>query len=89
VFAKTRGGPSHPLCFSQAITTEDETDRVTVLPIIYTQPKQPELAIEIPAATKKRLGLDDDRSWVVLTEANRFTCPDLRLIKRGEQTTVL
>jgi hypothetical protein len=34
----------------------------------------------IPALTKRRLGLDDDRSWIVLTEGNAFLWPgpDLR-----------
>ncbi|MBZ0261591.1 MAG: hypothetical protein K8F90_13440, partial [Hyphomicrobiales bacterium] len=50
-----------------------------------------DLAVEIPQATKRRLGLDDARSWVVLTEANRFTWPgpDLRPMRRGEAASVL
>jgi hypothetical protein len=53
---------------------------VTVLPITHAPPSDPNLAVEIPAAVKRRLGLDDERSWVVLTEANRFIWPgpDLR-----------
>ena len=31
--------------------------------------------IEIPAVTKLRLGLDDARSWIVLSEADRFVWP--------------
>lgn len=34
-----------------------------------------DLSFEIPPATKRRLGLYDGRSWIVLTEANRFVCP--------------
>ncbi len=37
--------------------------------------------MEIPAATKARLGLDDERSWVILTEAQSLPCgpaPTLR-----------
>jgi hypothetical protein len=50
----------------------------------------PELAVEIPAATKRRLGLDDERSWVVLNEANRFLWPglDLRPARPGDAATV-
>jgi hypothetical protein len=42
----------------------------------------PEAAVEIPQATKRRLGLDDGRSWVVVSEGNRFVWPgpDLRPI---------
>lgn len=37
-------------------------------------------AIEIPAATKARLGLDAERSWIVTSEVNVFSWPgpDLR-----------
>ena len=36
----------------------------------------------IVAATKRRLGLDDARSWIMVTEGNRFAWPgpDLRPI---------
>lgn len=39
-------------------------------------------AVEIPASTKQRLGLDDQRSWIVTNESNRFRWPghDLRQI---------
>lgn len=32
-------------------------------------------AVEIPLAVKKRMGLDDDHSWIVTTEVNRFIWP--------------
>ena len=50
-----------------------------------------DLTVEIPQATKRRLGLDNARSWIVLTEANRFTWPgpDLRPVRRGEAASVL
>jgi hypothetical protein len=38
-------------------------------------PSDPCEAIENPPATKRRLGLDDERSWIVLTESNRFVWP--------------
>ena len=59
---------------------------VTVLPISHTPPSNPLLAVEIPAAVKRRLKLDDERSWVILAEANRFTWPgpDLRPLRPGD-----
>jgi hypothetical protein len=85
------GLKDRPCAIILVITTEDEDERVTVLPITHTAPKRPEHAVEIPQATKIRLGLDDARSWVVLTEANRFTWPgpDLRPTQRGDASTVL
>lgn len=40
--------------------------------------------------TKARLGLDMDRSWVVLSEANRFIWPgpDLRPARGGDMGSV-
>ncbi len=59
---------------------------MTVLPILHTPPSNPLLAVEIPAAVKRRLKLDDERSWVVLAEANRFIWPgpDLRPLQPGD-----
>jgi hypothetical protein len=46
--------------------------------------------VEIPARVKRRLKLDDERSWVVLTEANRIVWPglDLRLFSAGDAASV-
>jgi hypothetical protein len=46
--------------------------------------------MEIPAATKRRLGLDDSKSWIVLNEANDFSWPgpDLRPAVQGNLQTV-
>lgn len=65
------------------IAVEQETGGthlVTVLPITHTPPTDLSAAIELPHATKIRLGLDDLRSWIVLSEANKFRWPgpDLR-----------
>ena len=64
---------------------------VTVLPVTHTPPSNPDDGIEIPHATKRRIGLDDERSWVVLTEANRFFWPgpDLRMTRPGDAESVL
>ena len=74
------------------LVTEGEAGErvVTVLPVTHLVPADPELAVEIPAAVKRRLRLDDDRSWVVLTEANRFIWPgpDLRPVAPGDPASV-
>lgn len=54
--------------------TEGDTI-VIVAPITHSAPNRPEDAIEIPPATKARLGLDSERSWVVVSEVNRFVWP--------------
>lgn len=53
---------------------------VVVLPVTHSPPADASHAVELPATTKRRLGLDDQRSWIILTESNRFVWPgpDLR-----------
>lgn len=57
--------------------------QVAVVPITHAPPHDPRVAIEIPRRVKEHLGLDSERSWVVLNEFNVFTWPgfDLRPIK--------
>lgn len=59
------------------LTTKDtEGDTIVIVaPITHSAPSRPEDGIEIPAATKARLGLDSERSWVVVSEVNRFVWP--------------
>lgn len=66
-------------------------ERRVVLPIIHALPRDPAEAVELPHSTKRRLGLDDQRSWVVLTQANRFVWPgpDLRLVRPGDSSSVV
>jgi hypothetical protein len=70
------------------LTTKTETgDTIAmVLPVTHTPPKDLSTAVELPLATKRRLGLDDERSWIIVTEANRFIWPgpDLRPSRPGD-----
>lgn len=69
------------------LTTEKEGGRlrVYVVPVTHAPPSDPRHAIEIPAETKRRLGLDDARSWIRTTDLNVFTWPgpDLRRVRQG------
>jgi hypothetical protein len=58
---------------------------VYISPITHTPPKKPERAMQIPVATKKRLGLDGESSWIITTEINRFIWPgpDIRPVPGG------
>jgi hypothetical protein len=69
------GVKDRPCAVVLVTATEDGDTLVTVLPVTHTPPADPAHAVEIPHRTKARLGLDDERSWVVLTEANRFIWP--------------
>ena len=49
-----------------------DAPRVTVAPITHTPPAKDGEAIELPLRVNQALGLDDDRSWIVLDEVNQF-----------------
>jgi hypothetical protein len=54
---------------------------VTVLPVTHRPPDDATAAVEIPQAVKQRLGLDHERSWVVVNEGNKFVWPGFDLRK--------
>lgn len=64
---------------------------VVVLPITHRPPPDGQAALEIPEPVKRRLRLDSERSWVVLTEANHFSWPgpDLRPRVNGDLSTIV
>lgn len=67
-------------------TESNRRKQVAVAPITHSPPHDPSVAVEIPPRVKEHLGLDGERSWVILEEVNIFTWPgfDLRPIRRGE-----
>jgi len=78
-------------CAVILVTAKGDGERVvTVLPISHSPPADANLAVEIPAPVKRRLKLDDERSWVVLRKANRFIWPgpDLRPSTPGDSASV-
>jgi hypothetical protein len=89
---REEGIKDRPCAILLATTTDEGDLRVIVLPITHAPPRRLEDAVEIPTPTKRRLGLDDDRSWIVLTEGNTFMWPgpDLRIVPgRGPESVVL
>ncbi|MHB1541862.1 MAG: growth inhibitor PemK [Steroidobacteraceae bacterium] len=60
--------------------------QVAVAPITHSPPHDLNVAVEIPPRVKEHLGLDGERSWVVLEEVNIFTWPgfDLRPFRRDD-----
>jgi hypothetical protein len=59
---------------------------ITVVPVTHSPPRDAADAVEIPAELKRHLGLDDARSWIVVTETNDFLWPgpDLRPISGAD-----
>lgn len=79
------GLKERPCAIVMMIKNEDDETVVSVVPITHSAPANPEDALEIPLLTKQRLGLDSERSWVVVNEINRFIWPgpDLRPVSRS------
>jgi hypothetical protein len=88
---REEGQKDRPCAIIAAIRTDEAGDtRVLVLPVTHSPPDHASLAVEIPAPVKRRLGLDDERSWVVISEANEFVWPgpDLRRVPNADDATV-
>ena len=65
-----------------AARASDAATVVTVVPVTHRPPDDSAAALEIPQVVKKHLGLDAERSWVIVNEGNRFVWPgyDLRKV---------
>ncbi len=88
---RDEGQKDRPCAIIAAIRADENGDtRVLVLPITHSPPDHASLAVEIPAKVKARLGLDDTRSWVVLSEWNEFIWPgpDLRRLPDAPNSSV-
>jgi len=80
---REEGAKDRPCAIVLALAgQEDNRPRVVVLAVTHTPPQLPAEGVELPAAVKRRLGLDEERSWVVTSEANSFLWPgpDLRFL---------
>ena len=87
---QTEGRKDRPCAIVLAVDDPDPKadgrTQVAVAPITHSPPHDPNVAVEIPPRVKEHLGLDSERSWVILEEANIFTSRgfDLRPIKKGD-----
>jgi len=69
------GAKTRPAVIVLAVRDSEGGTIVVAAPMTHSAPKAPEDGVEIPAATKARLGLDSERSWVIVSEVNRFIWP--------------
>jgi hypothetical protein len=58
----------------------DDRAIVSVIPITHSPPRDAEDAVEMPPGLKRHLGLDDQPSWIVITELNDFVWPGVDLV---------
>lgn len=80
------GRKTRPCAIVAARQVIEGREVVTVVPVTHARPTAPADAVELPAALKNHLGLDDLPSWIVVTETNDFLWPgpDLRPVCSAE-----
>jgi hypothetical protein len=85
---REEGVKDRPCVIVLTVQQADNVLRVRVAPVTHTPPKRSADAVELPAETKRRLGLDDPPSWISTRETNVFTWPgpDLRPVRRQSRT---
>jgi mRNA-degrading endonuclease toxin of MazEF toxin-antitoxin module len=77
------GRKDRPCAVVLALARSADAVEVVVAPITSSPPLRDADGVELPAETRRRLGLQDAPCWVVLTEVNRFAWPgpDLRPVE--------
>jgi hypothetical protein len=82
---RTEGSKDRPAAIVLARQDLGPSELVYVAPITHSPPTQDDEKIPIPPEVKRHFGLDDDQSWVDVTELNIFVWPgpDLRPIRRS------
>lgn len=73
--SKREGRKARPCVIILAVEKQEDKTIVTVAPMTHQLPDDPASAIEIPDKVKQSLGLDDERSWVIVSEVNQFAWP--------------
>jgi hypothetical protein len=86
----TSAEKERPAVIILAIMKGPNGTMVRVAPITHRAPDRAERAVELPQRTKARLGLDGERSWVILDHMNEFVWPgpDIRPVPGQEPATI-
>ncbi len=87
---REEGTKDRPCAIILATRVHDDDRQVLVVPVTHSPPENPGAALELPPTVKQHLGLDAERSWVVLSESNLFDWPgpDLRRIGDRDDSSV-
>lgn len=77
------GSKDRPCAVVLSTLGRDDAVRALVLPPAHSPPALGDEALELPQTIKRHLGLDEGRSWVVISESNLFDWPgpDLRHVE--------
>lgn len=72
---KVEGAKQRPCVVVVCVEDIEGDTVVTVAPITHTKPTDPSESIELTSATRRRLGLDAAKNWIVASEVNSFFWP--------------
>jgi hypothetical protein len=76
---REEGSKDRPCAIVFALRRHGDETQVLVVPVTRGPPENLADALELPPAVKRQLGLNSQRSWVVLSESN-LRPPDLRRV---------
>jgi hypothetical protein len=72
---RDEGVKDRPCAIVLASEDAQGSKTVYVLPVTHTRPADPDDGVELPSTTKARLGLDAERSWIVVSgQQLRLAC---------------
>ncbi|HEY4941591.1 MAG TPA: hypothetical protein VII56_09185 [Rhizomicrobium sp.] len=63
-------GKDRPACIAMTTGIEIDPHVVAILPITHSKPTGKTVGFEIPPLVRRRLGLDDEPCWVIVSEHN-------------------
>lgn len=88
--AGTGSDKERPAVIVLTVRRADGKTLVRVAPVTHRASDDLARTLELPRATKQRLGIDDDRSWVILDHANEFQWPgpDVRPVPGALPATI-
>ncbi len=87
---REEGSKDRPCAIVIVCHDSGEATQVVVVPVTHQPPEREAQALELPPSIKRHLGLDAERSWVILSESNLFDWPgpDLRRIGDRDDDSV-
>jgi hypothetical protein len=77
--AGCRQGKDRPACLVAATDSTVKPRFVVILPITHAAPSGNTVGIEIPAKVRAAIGLDDEPSWVIVSDHNVDEWPNAGL----------
>ena len=63
-------GKDRPACLVAATDASSTPRYVVILPITHSPPRDGTVAVELPPRVRAALGLDEERTWVIVSEHN-------------------